>query len=136
MNIKRSKVQMTKINAAELDLVNMYRSQGADDKQIIEDLETVIDIDKITIIVGDVNFCFIDDRNHPIAKYLEANGFSQHVKQATHLQGGHIDQVYSNLNPTIYDVNILMHSPYYTYQDHDALFVTLKKFKDKKVFIF
>ena len=137
LDIKRPKVQMTKLSTVDVDILNVYRSQGADNKEMIDDLAALIDIDKITIIVGDLNFCYVDQRNHAIAKYLEDKGFSQHVQEATHLQGGHIDHVYSNHDPKLSEVNIMMYSPYYTYQDHDAIFVTLVKRNIMKVlFVF
>ena len=137
LDIKRLKVQMTKLRTTEADIIHVYRSQGADDKEMIDDFAAVIDMDRTTIIVGDFNFCSIDQKNHAVGKYMVDNGFSQHVQEATHLQGGHIDHVYSNHDPKLSEVNIMMYSPYYTYQDHDAIFVTLVKRNIMKVlFIF
>ena len=63
---------------------------------------------------------------------LEGQGFRQLVEEASHLQGGHIDHVYSNLDPDIFKVDIMMYSPYYTSQDHDAFCITIMHKAHKK----
>ena len=58
--------------------------------------------------------------------YLEKNGFTQSVREPTHIKGRQIDHFYfkpGNIiteNPTIY-----RYSPYYS--DHDAICAILKK---------
>ena len=128
--IKRPKVQMTKLSTQEIDVINVYRSNGADNKEMINDLKSIIDMDKTTIVAGDFNICFINQRTNPVITFLEDHGFSQLVTQATHLMGGHIDHAYSNHDPNVFDVNILMYSPYYTCQDHDAVFITVRRLSD------
>ena len=118
---------MTKLKTAEIDIISLYRSQGANDREIIDDLQSAMDMNKVTIIAGDFNSCFVDQRDNSITQFLEDIGFSQHVSEATHLMGGHIDHVYSNQNRNVYDVTVLMYSPYYTSQDHDAVFIIIKK---------
>ena len=66
-------------------------------------------MNKVTIIAGDFNSCFVDQRDNSITKFLEDIGFSQHVSEATHLMGGHIDHVYSNHDRNVYDVTVLMY---------------------------
>ena len=124
-NITEMNVQMTKLIFSDVNIINVYRSQGANNQEIVDFLEQLIDTDKPTIIAGDFNLCHIDHKENLIVKYLENHGFSQLVKEATHLQGGHIDHVYSNHNKEVYSVSVMLYSPYYTCQDHDALLVTL-----------
>ena len=45
--------------------------------------------------------------------------------QASHLLGGHIDHVYSNLDQSKFNIDVMMHSPYYTSHDHDAFCITI-----------
>ena len=58
---------------------------------------------------------------------LEDNGFCQLVHEATHIKGGHIDQVYSNHKSAEYQVSISLYSPYYLAKDHDAILITITK---------
>ena len=62
---------------------------------------------------------------------LEDLGFHQLVTEATHLKGGHLDQVYSNHDPKKFKTEILMYSPYYTSLDHDAISLTLRQVVSK-----
>ena len=119
-------VQMTKLDFSGVKIISLYRSQGANSQGIVDCLNQLIEKDKPTIIAGDFNLCYVDQKQNLIVKYLENCGFSQLVKEATHLQGGHIDHVYSNHDKTVYDVFVMHYSPYYTCQDHDALLVTLR----------
>ena len=127
---KKASVQITKLTTTDIDVINVYRSQGADNKEMIEDLKSIIDTKKTSIIAGDFNLCFSSHRANSVTKFLEEQGFTQHISNATHLMGGHIDHVYSNHDPNIYDVNVLMYSPYYTCQDHDALFITASRLQE------
>ena len=58
---------------------------------------------------------------------LEDNGFSQLVNVATHFRGGHIDHVYSNHDPQLFNVKVNLYSPFYLASDHDAICVTITK---------
>ena len=129
-DIKSPKFQMTKVKTPDIDIINVYRSSGADNKEMIDKLKQIIDMDKTTIVTGDFNLCFLNQRSNWVIEFLEDHGFSQHVIGATHLMGGHIDHVYSNHDPNDFDVNILMYSPYYTCQDHDALLITVRRLSD------
>ena len=117
---------MTKVHYSDINVITLYRSQGSDSQEFVDCLYQLIDTDKPTIITGDFNLCYIDQKENLIVKYLENLGFSQLVEEATHLQGGHIDHVYSNHNNEVYDVSVMLYSPYYTSKDHDALFVTVR----------
>ena len=90
-------------------------------------VKDILTSSQTTILVGDFNLCMIDERKNGIIKFLEEAGYSQHVLEATHLLGGHIDHVYSNHDPSLYSIDVLLYCPYYTCKDHDALLVTIKK---------
>ena len=132
IDIKKQKVQITKICNAEIDVVTIYRSQGADNSELAKDLRQIINKAKPTIICGDLNLCFIKERNNEVTRMLEGQGFSQLVGEASHLQGGHIDHVYSNHDPDIFKVDIMMYSPYYTSRDHDAFCITIMHAANQK----
>ena len=87
----------------------------------------IIDKSKLTLICGDLNLCYIDDRSNEVTRLLENEGFSQLVHEATHFKGGHIDHVYSNHNRENFQIEVSLYSPYYLAKDHDALCVTITK---------
>ena len=127
MDIKKKTVQITKMSSSEIDIINIYRSQGADNLEVADGLRNMINEEKLTVVCGDFNLCFIDKRENIVTKMLESHGFTQLVKEATHFKGGHIDHVYSNHDPGMFKVEVMMYSPYYTSRDHDALCITLFK---------
>ena len=61
-----------------------------------------------------------------ISSLLEL-GFEQKVSDATHIEGGLIDNVYYRGGGVSFSTEVSLYSPYYTSLDHDALSVTLTK---------
>ena len=129
-NIKKQKVQITQICNNEVDVISIYRSQAADNVEVAKDLKNIINQAKPTIICGDLNLCFIKQRKNEVTRMLEYHGFIQLVEEASHFQGGHIDHVYSNLDPDNFKVDVKMYSPYYTSRDHDAFCITIRPAAD------
>ena len=125
-------MQLSKISTPEVDVINIYRSQGADSTELIQDLKLSINQAIPTIICGDLNLCYINQRKNEVTNMLEGQGFNQLVLEASHLQGGHIDHVYSNLDPEIFKDEVTMYSPYYTSRDHDGFFITIMHAAGKK----
>ena len=91
----------------------------------MKEIEKIIRKGSQTIICGDFNLCFLNKGGNVLTKFLCGHGFQQLVREASHLQGGHIDHVYSNLDPSKFKIDIQMHSPYYTSHDHDAFCITI-----------
>ena len=125
IDLKKTNVQITKMSTDKIDVLSIYRSQGADNTEFIQDLRQLLINGQTTIICGDFNQCFIKQRSNKIVKMLEELGFQQLVMEASHLKGGHLDQVYSNHDPSVFKVEVLMYSPYYTSLDHDAICLTM-----------
>ena len=124
---------MTMFATKYLNIINVYRSSGDNMNNMINDLQGIINDMKNTIIVGDFNLCMIDEKSNAVTNYLKRVGFTQYVTEATHLGGGHIDHVYSNIDTTLFNIDVSLYSPYYTCQDHDALLITIKKVTNGKV---
>ena len=73
-----------------------------------------------------MTLCTVNDENNAITKMLEGLGFKQVMKEATHIEGRHIDHCYWNDKSKKWEVpEIERYSPYHS--DHDAILVTLKK---------
>ena len=110
---------MTKLRSKSQVLINIYRSQGANNESFIWDVLELIDLNEHTIIVGDFNVCFQKNPTHIIFQTLRDLGFLQLVKNPTHINGGLIDLVFvlcSNLHITY---EVIQQAQYYT--DHDIL---------------
>ena len=117
---------MSKFTSRNIDVVSVYRSSGCRIK--FEDIFKNITLskEKPTLIVGDMNICYQEQRENGNIQYLETNRFKQIVTGPTHLQGGHIDHVYLNdYQSQFKSVDVEMYSPYYTCRDHDGLLTTL-----------
>ena len=123
MKIKYPTLQVSSFSSSSLDVIAIYRSSNChiDPNEII----SLINLDKDTIICGDFNLCFKVKKTHKFIQSLLHLDFEQKVSEATHIQGGLIDQVYFRKGKQQQDVDIKMYSPYYTAQDHDAICVTV-----------
>ena len=130
---------MTRLMTPALDVISIYRSQGAKNVDVAQDISQIIREGTPTIICGDLNLCYLTNRENEVTNVLKRLGFIQLVREASHLQGGHLDHVYSNLDPSLFNVSVQMYSPYYTYYDHDGFLITITFVGDnckKKVYTF
>jgi urease gamma subunit len=122
--IKMEKFQITKFKNETLDIITIYRSQTGNSLELLEQLKKIFEEDRITLITGDFNICFMENFNNRLIQGLLQIGFDQLVHEPTHIQGRHIDQAFlwdpsSRLKPIID-----RYSPYYS--DHDGICITLK----------
>ena len=125
--VKTTNYQIIQSEAHSVNIINIYRSQGANNSELLKDLGRIMDKAKPTIICGDINLCFVKQRNNEVVRTLEEQGFQQLIREASHIGGGHIDHVYSNLDQKIFKITIMMYSPYYTSRDHDALCICITR---------
>ena len=124
--IKRDRYQMTLVGSKHLNIINVYRSFSSDlVSHFIEDLVSLFDDKKKTILAGDLNVCYLGENNHPIIKKLDDLNFRQRVKMPTHVQGRLIDHIYffSPSLDTAPDVEVLQFGQYFT--DHDLMVVDI-----------
>ena len=117
--------QLTKMESPEFDVISVYRSQDGNSNHLVENILKIIDLEKSTVICGDINICYKADRNNEFIKNLEELGFHQHVRDATHLKGGLIDHVYVRQCKNPVSIDCSLYSPYYCAMDHDALLTTV-----------
>ena len=86
----------------------------------------MVDDQQTTIVCGDFNLCLLDDQNKDFVLSMQNMGFEEKVKRATHIKGGHIDHVFfTGADPKL-DVDVMLYSPYYPINDHDAICSTLR----------
>ena len=123
--IKEEKMQISKIESKELDVIIVYRSEQGNLTDLVEHLKKLINTRMNTVVTGDFNICYVSNRNNKVTKYLENNGFSQLMNEASHMKGRHLDHLYFRPgNKPVQVTSIHRYSPYYS--DHDAICTTIQ----------
>ena len=124
MDVNKEKMQLTKLESSQIDVIIVYRSDQGNTAELIEHLIELITPENNTIICGDFNICYLATRKNRVTKYLEQNGFTQLVKEATHIQGRLLDHFYFKQSENnLITTSVFRYSPYYA--DHDAICTTL-----------
>jgi hypothetical protein len=120
--ISNPQYQITKITSADMDILNVYRSNNAS-STFIDDLRDMLTeiIVKTTILCGDLNFCANKHPQHPIKAFLEKLKFVQLIEKPTHIV---LDHVYL-LCKEPETVETKIKGCYYS--DHDKNVITFKK---------
>ena len=77
------------------------------------------------MVVGDMNICNKKRSDNVLKTFLEELGIKESVKQATHIDGGHLDHAYI-LNVGNFKEPVIHLIPKY-YSDHDALCICFRK---------
>ena len=127
-DITNEKIQITRMECTELEVIAVYRSEQGNSTELLEHIKNLITPGVTTIICGDFNICYISNINNKVTHWLEENEFSQVMKEATHIKGRHIDHFYCRPGNTIREPDsVYRYSPYYS--DHDAICVTITKTK-------
>ena len=115
--VKYDRFQMLKISSEKRDIINVYRSGDANNNEFVNELSTLIESSKSTLIIGDFNLCHLDQKSHPVFVALENLEFHQLVEKPTHMEGRLIDVIFSNEKKE--DVKYSQQAQYFT--DHDLL---------------
>jgi exonuclease III len=122
-DISQENMQLTKFKTGKLDIITVYRSEKGNSVEMLNHITTLITQERLTIICGDLNICYIiANKNNRITKHLKNSNFKQVVKYPTHIRGRLIDHVYHNLNN---ELIVNQYTPYYT--DHDGICVIIKQ---------
>ncbi len=120
--IKTPHLQISKLSSNMLDVIVMYRSQEEMFSSMKDKIQALVNLEKTTLIVGDLNFCCRSSKNE-VSKYLEGVQFLQLIKEATHIEGALLDQAHFRRvglgGPAIIEL-----FPNY-YSDHDTVTVLI-----------
>ena len=81
-----AKIQLVKIAARQMDVINIYRSQDEALSSAASHLRDLLEPETDTLIIGDLNVCA--SQPNPLRNFLEGEGFHQLVTLPTHIQGG------------------------------------------------
>ena len=87
-------------------------------------MEEMITDEKPHLVLGDLNFCYMDNPNNPTRKYLENRRFSQIITSPTHIEGNLLDQAYLRDDNGELECATQLHSKYYT--DHKGLAIIIR----------
>ena len=118
-DVTEMEYQITKIKSDSMDVINVYRSAGADDECFLEDLCSLVSSGKQTLILGDFNICYQTQPTNQVFQALESKGFKQLVKHPTHIEGRLIDLVFIfSMDPGV-NYEALQQAQYFT--DHDMI---------------
>ena len=119
-------MQISKLEAAELHVITVYRSEQGNLTELIEHLKELITPGVTTVVCGDFNLCYLANRNNKVTQFLEKTEFSQLMKQPTHIKGRLLDHFYFKSGESkIESPSTFRYSPYYS--DHDAICATLNQ---------
>ena len=106
------------VSSSEVDIINVYCSQGLNKQGFLEDLLTLASGRKQCFIVGDFNINFLSQHDLLIKRII-ASGFKQTVTMPTHIAGSLLDHVYIR-NPKV-EYKIEINFPFYS--DHASISV-------------
>ena len=125
IDIKEENIQLSKFTSSALDIIVLYRSQQGNYRELNQYLEEMINSEKPQLVIGDFNFCYLDNSSIATKIYLERNNFSQLIKEPTHIEGHLLDQAYLRDIDGVLECTAELHSKYYT--DHKGLAIIVKK---------
>ena len=108
------------VNGVPTKVIFVYLSTKANYLDFLLKLRPQLSRDLPTILMGDFNFHF-SDQKHVVKDYLEENGFRQMIHEATHDEGNILDQIYAR-PPELLTRKVIYQKPLY-FSDHDALCV-------------
>ena len=124
-DITKPEFQITKIVAEDLDIINVYRSGRADDKDFNDDLFGLITPGKQTLILGDFNLCYLSEGSHPLFRAFQERGYTQIVKSPTSLRGRLIDLAFVSPSNSVLRFKVRQQSQFFT--DHDLIEIVIGK---------
>ena len=116
--------QITKFNHPSFDVINLYRSQRGSSSQLSKLIQDITEEERNTLITGDFNLCFKDDRNNTLIQSLLNSNFNQLINTPTQIEGRIIDHAYFRSIDEKISVSVSNYSPYYS--DHSAVLLTIK----------
>ncbi|HBI40238.1 MAG TPA: hypothetical protein DDY16_04745 [Tenacibaculum sp.] len=114
--------QMTKFSSSFCDIINIYRSQGANNSFFIEKLTMLITDCNNCFIVGDFNIDILTIHKHPVIQWLISSQFTPLVNCPTHESGSLLDYAFVKSK---LEYGFDLHWPYYS--DHAAVCIGEKK---------
>ena len=116
-----------KVFHTTFDVIFLYLSHDLNWPSLQRLLEKWLIPDRPTVIMGDMNWHWSEDCNHPMKDYLERKGLQQLVRGATHDQGHCLDQIH--VNKDLMNLKPLVETQSAYYSDHDIICICFPDLK-------
>ena len=117
--IQAERMNISKVASNSLDVIGVYRSNSGNLEDLIDILQSLINLQRPTVIGGDFNLDLHKDKDNIMTQYLITVGFKQVVTKGTHIQGGLLDHCYIRL----VGEHVVELVPKF-YSDHESVCVT------------
>ena len=124
MDIKENQMQLSKFISSHLTVVALYKSQKESQATLNQAIEDMTKFDKTVIVLGDFNFCYLDNYLNSTKKYMRNRDFKQLINVPTHIEGNLLDQAYIRDKEEKMDVTGDIQGKYYS--DHKALNIIIR----------
>ena len=121
-DVKMPHFQITKLTTDTMDVINVYRSQEAVFMDVVKSLKGMINLQKNTLVVGDLNYCYLESGND-LSEFLTKQQFHQLVDSPTHVDGNLLD--HAHMRRVEYGVTPVVETFAEYYTDHDAIAVLM-----------
>ena len=106
-------------------IISIYRSQLGNSMDLLQEIKHMTDPQKPTLILGDLNACYIENFGNRFIQGVLNMGFKQLVQEPTHIRGRLIDHAYILDLKQEYTIHLERYSPYYS--DHDAICICITR---------
>ena len=127
IDIKEENMQLSKFTSSNIDILVLYRSQGGNPNDLMMKIAELTSRKKPNLVIGDFNFCYLENSSNSTKKYLKENDFKQIIAEPTHIEGNLLDQAHVRDVQQINKYSTEIHSKYYT--DHKGLAIMIQKNK-------
>ena len=125
IDIKQENFQISMFSCCNIDVIVIYRSRNGSHDDITAILDTLIKRETPILILGDLNFCFLEHSSNSTRRFLNQNHFQQLVKEPTHIEGNLLDHAYVLDSRGVNKYTAVLHSKYYT--DHRGVGIMVKR---------
>ena len=107
----------------QFDVVFLYLSNNYDKNLVQSLLNSWIQVDIPTIVMGDINENFFE--NSSFKEFMSTKRFQQMIEKPTHIKGSTLDHIYINQLMSEKDVFVEQNCCYYS--DHDIISLYVRK---------
>ena len=111
------------MRTVRFDVIFVYLSAGCNKEEIFSQLESWIERERPTTIIGDFNIEYQNEDK--LIKSLEKIGFTQMMQESTCDTGSLIDHIYVNTALKLLDISTQRESAFYS--DHDIITINIPK---------
>ena len=113
------------MTSTQINILAIYRSRNGNLAILNNEIETMMQLDKPLLIIGDFNYCQSELSTNLTTKFLKQNNFINLIDKPTHIEGNILDQAHLHDIERTLTATATLHSKYYT--DHKGIAVTIKK---------